>query len=189
MRSGLVVRASDCRNSPGFDPSILRHRGILRAADEAVLKNVHIKKKKKKKSSFKMCICTNKCASWSMIYSVCMQWNLPTIYGNNKEDMFWSIPFVIKPNAGIFKLLRSPGIDSKESIHLAYLARVRILKQSMGARNREEIGLWYRLIARLHRLAESIPGLLKCLKIPALAVRPVYDNPVPTRFLAPHRLF
>jgi hypothetical protein len=32
MRSSLVVRASDCqchsRNSPGFDPRILRHRGI-----------------------------------------------------------------------------------------------------------------------------------------------------------------
>jgi hypothetical protein len=32
MRSSLAVRASDCqcrsRNSPGFDPSILRHSGI-----------------------------------------------------------------------------------------------------------------------------------------------------------------
>jgi hypothetical protein len=32
MRSSLVVRASDCqgqsRNSPEFDPSILRHSGI-----------------------------------------------------------------------------------------------------------------------------------------------------------------
>jgi hypothetical protein len=41
-----------------------------------------------------------------------------------------------------------------------------ILKQSMGARNRVGIGFSY-WPARLHRLAESIPGLLKSLKIPA----------------------
>jgi hypothetical protein len=44
------------------------------------------------------------------------------------------------------------------------------------------IGLSYRP-ARLHRLAESIPGLLKSLKIPTLAGR--YDNAIPTRFLTP----
>jgi hypothetical protein len=37
----------------------------------------------------------------------------------------------------------------------------------MGARNRVGIGLSYRP-ARLHRLAESIPGPLKSLKIPSL---------------------
>ncbi len=44
MRSSRGVRASDfqclCRNSPDFDPSILRHSGICWAADEAVLNNV-----------------------------------------------------------------------------------------------------------------------------------------------------
>ena len=54
-----------------------------------------------------------------------------------------------------------------------------ILEQS---RNRVGIGLSYRP-ARLRRLAESIPRLLKSLKIPPLAVR--YDNPIKTRFLAP----
>jgi hypothetical protein len=39
-------------------------------------------------------------------------------------------------------------------------------KQSMGARNRVGTGLSYRP-ARLHRLAESILGLLKSLKIRA----------------------
>jgi hypothetical protein len=43
--SSLVVRASDCqcrsRNSPGFDPSILRHSEIWGAADEAMLNTVH----------------------------------------------------------------------------------------------------------------------------------------------------
>jgi hypothetical protein len=43
----LVVRASDCqcrsRNSPGFDPSILRHSGIWGAADETVLNTVQKK--------------------------------------------------------------------------------------------------------------------------------------------------
>jgi hypothetical protein len=52
MRSSLVVRASDCqcrsRNSPGFDPGILRHSGIWGAADEAVLNTVHRSKKNAK---------------------------------------------------------------------------------------------------------------------------------------------
>jgi len=43
----------------------------------------------------------------------------------------------------------------------------RNLEQSMAARNRVGIGLPYRL-PMLHRLAESIPGLLKTLKIPSL---------------------
>ncbi len=51
MRSNRLVRASDCqwrsRNSPGFDPSILRHSGIWGAADEAVLNTVHREKNKK----------------------------------------------------------------------------------------------------------------------------------------------
>jgi len=45
MRSIRVVTASDClcqsRNSPGFDPSILRHSRIRAAADEALLNKVH----------------------------------------------------------------------------------------------------------------------------------------------------
>jgi hypothetical protein len=49
MRSSRVVRASGCqcqsRNTPGFDPSILRHSGFRRAADEEVLNNVHKKEK------------------------------------------------------------------------------------------------------------------------------------------------
>ncbi len=57
MRSSRVVRAfnSQCRsrNCPGFDPSILRHSGILGAADEAVLNTVQKKKKSQKKSPFK----------------------------------------------------------------------------------------------------------------------------------------
>ncbi len=42
-----------------------------------------------------------------------------------------------------------------------------ILEQSMGARNRVGIGLSYRP-SRLHRQAESIPGLLKSLEIPSM---------------------
>jgi hypothetical protein len=51
--------------------------------------------------------------------------------------------------ADFVKFLRGPGIDFKESISPAY------------------VGLSYRP-ARLHRLAESIPGLLKRLQIQAL---------------------
>jgi hypothetical protein len=82
--------------------------------------------------------------------------------------------------ARIFKLLRIPGIDSKESIPKAYVAwraRAGIFKQSMGGRNQVGIGLSYRLgIQSL----ESIPELLKRLKI-----RAQYDKPTPLRFLAP----
>jgi hypothetical protein len=77
---------------------------------------------------------------------------------------------------GIFKLIhiRCPGKDSKESIPSAYVACAGIFKQSMGARNQVGIGLLYRP-AMLYRLAESIPGLLKSLKIPSLAGR--YHKP------------
>ncbi len=54
MRSSLVVRASDgqcrIRNSPGFDPSILRHSEIWGKADEEVLNKVHKRKKKNPKN-------------------------------------------------------------------------------------------------------------------------------------------
>ncbi len=44
MRCSRVARASDSqcrsRNCPGFDPSNLRHSGILGASDEAVLNKV-----------------------------------------------------------------------------------------------------------------------------------------------------
>jgi hypothetical protein len=52
----------------------------------------------------------------------------------------------------------------------------------MKASNRLGMGLSYRP-ARLHRLAESIPGLLRSLKIPSLAGG--YDNPITIQFLAP----
>jgi hypothetical protein len=42
-----------------------------------------------------------------------------------------------------------------------------IVKQSMGAKNQVVIGLSY-WPARIHRLEESIPGLLESLKIPSL---------------------
>jgi hypothetical protein len=49
--SSRVVRASGCqcqsRNSPEFDPSILRHSGILGVEDEAALNNVLVHKKEK----------------------------------------------------------------------------------------------------------------------------------------------
>ncbi len=46
------------------------------------------------------------------------------------------------------------------------LTVLEFLEQLMGARNRVGIGLSYRP-ARLHRLVESIPGLLKRLQIRA----------------------
>ncbi len=84
----------------------------------------------------------------------------------------------IKPRARIFKLLRIPRIDSKESIppaFVAWRASDRFFNQSVGTRNRVGIGLSY---------LGSILGLLKSLKI-----RAQYDNPISTMFLAPHKLF
>ncbi len=74
----------------------------------------------------------------------------------------------------IFKHLRSPGIDFKESIPPAYVACAGILQQYVGARNRVGIGLSYRP-ARLHRLAESNPWN---------SLNYLYENHIPTRFLA-----
>ncbi len=55
MRSCRVVRASGCqcrsRNSPGFDPSILRHSGIRGATDGLVLNTVHRREKNQKNPS------------------------------------------------------------------------------------------------------------------------------------------
>jgi hypothetical protein len=62
----------------------------------------------------------------------------------------------------------------------AYVACAGILNISIGPRNRVGIWLAYRP-AKLHRLVESISGLLKSLKISSLAGR--YDNPIPTQFL------
>jgi hypothetical protein len=50
-----------------------------------------------------------------------------------------------------------------------------ILEQSMGARNQVGIGLPYRP-ARLHRLAESIPGLFKSLKIPSQDIKDLVES-------------
>jgi hypothetical protein len=59
MRSGLVVRASDCQctscNGPGFDPSIRRHSGIWGAADEAVPNIVRTNILKKASNIFALC--------------------------------------------------------------------------------------------------------------------------------------
>jgi hypothetical protein len=53
MRLSQVVTASGCQcQSPGFDPSILRHSVIWEAADEAVLNNVHKNKKFRKITPF-----------------------------------------------------------------------------------------------------------------------------------------
>ncbi len=46
VRLGLLTEQPvDIKASPGFDLSILRHRGIWGAADEAVLNTVHRRKK------------------------------------------------------------------------------------------------------------------------------------------------
>ncbi len=61
--------------------------------------------------------------------------------------------------ASLFRL--SPHFPSP-----AIMYRAEIFKKSMGARNRVGIGLSYRP-TRLHKLAESIPGFYKRLKIRA----------------------
>jgi hypothetical protein len=66
-------------------------------------------------------------------------------------------------------------------MHLRHLVhRAGIFKKSMGTRHRVGIGLSYRP-ARLHRLAESIPGLHNRLKIRALYT--ANESPHPSRIL------
>jgi hypothetical protein len=71
--------------------------------------------------------------------------------------------------ARICKRLRSPGIASKESIPLAYVA------WRAGTSNR--------VVVPARRAGNRFLGSLKGLQIRALAGR--YDKPIPTRFLAP----
>jgi hypothetical protein len=94
--------------------------------------------------------------------------------------------------AGI--LVQSMWVRNRVGKGLLYRpASAGILGQSMGARNREGIGLSYRP-ARLHRLAESIPfesipGLLKNLKIPFLYSKMNTDrNSVPKDLKKKNRL-
>ncbi len=68
-----LLRVSDClfrsRNSPWFDPSILRHSGIWRAADEAVLN---------KKNSKNLPFCLNMCIDVSLYRPLnkCLYWRI-----------------------------------------------------------------------------------------------------------------
>ncbi len=59
MRSSIVVRASNyqcrSRNSPRFDPSVLRHSEIWEATDKAVLKTEHKKIQKYPPVNYKKC--------------------------------------------------------------------------------------------------------------------------------------
>ncbi len=79
IKSSLVVRASDCqcrsRNSPGFDPSFLRHSGIWGAADEAVLNTVQ-----RKKNPQKILLLTAEARERSGIPDPQHSMNLPVIF-------------------------------------------------------------------------------------------------------------
>ncbi len=81
---------------------------------------------------------------------------------------------------------------SSPFIHLCKFTCAGFLVQSMRARKQIEIGFSYRP-ARLQRLAESIPGLRKSLKIPALgpSLHPQSPSLYPRGFslnalMAPH---
>jgi hypothetical protein len=83
-----------------------------------------------------------------------------------------------KVRARIFKLLRSPRIDSKESISPAYVARAHICKRLRRPGIDSE---------------DSIPPAYAAWQAGTLSARQAgnrflagrYDNPLPTRFLAP----
>ncbi len=92
-----LFRVSDCqcrsRNSPGFDPSILRHIGIWRAADEAVLNKVHFKKSPFLFKYVYRCVSAYKCmlvqaylcvyvSAWIYVQYQCIRIN-PAVIGKN----------------------------------------------------------------------------------------------------------
>jgi hypothetical protein len=120
-----VVRASGyrclCRISPGFDPSILRHSGIRAAADEAVLNNVHTKKKCKK-SPF-----------------IIEYWTFKNVIYRSAEEQ------LLKLRKYEYQMFLDNKLPPPFSSARAQAARYSagIFKQSMGARNRLGIGLSY----------------------------------------------
>ncbi len=84
MRSSRMVRAPDCQchakycnNSPGFDPSILRHSGIRGVADEAVLNKILYKSKK---LSLKIYLCIKHCAVYQQNTNVDNNANVKNFY-------------------------------------------------------------------------------------------------------------
>ncbi len=93
MRSGLVVRASDCQctscNGPGFDPSILRHSGTWGAADESVSVAEYCTEKKenipqkilKKKINFVNAY--DRYGSQFILLIACWIWNGADIHDDN----------------------------------------------------------------------------------------------------------
>jgi hypothetical protein len=89
--------------------------------------------------------------------------------------------------ARICKRLRSPGIDSKETIPLSNVAWASICKRlrSPGIDSKEPIPLANAAYARICKRLRS-PGInSKELIPPAYALAGLYNNPIPARFLAP----
>jgi hypothetical protein len=85
--------------------------------------------------------------------------------------LFLLIPFLTKCLPHVLEFWTRAR--NRVGIGLPYRpASAGILEQSMGSRDRIGKGL-SRRPARLHRLAESIPVLLKSLKIPSLYSRPL----------------
>jgi hypothetical protein len=84
--------------------------------------------------------------------------------------MFFKVHLILtifKPQRWRFRVYKNWVVLCKDSTKEKKKTCAGILEQSMGAKNRVGIGLLYRP-AWLHRLAESIPGLHKSLKIPPL---------------------
>jgi hypothetical protein len=88
---------------------------------------------------------------------------------NRKVNQMWArLTLSLTIRARICKLLRSPGIDSKEAIPQSYVACAEILEESIGARNRVGIEL---LVPACQATKaggidslDSVPGLLKNFK-------------------------
>jgi hypothetical protein len=112
----------------------------------------------------------------------------------SRDRFFFYLHRVRNSCARIFKLLRSPRIDFKESIPPACVACVGNFSHTMGARNQVGIGLLYRpsslssLPTQFQtRFLELIPRPIAGLKFstPGGTVRQHYSYSVPS----PHRLF
>ncbi len=104
---------------------------------------------------------------------------------------FLCVPFrLFQSRARIFKLLRSPGIDSKELIPPAYVAwrawdENLSLAMGRGINSRNRVWNW---VAKLHRLSGRYDNPMPTwflAPIAGLKLPTLYDNPIPTRFLAP----
>ncbi len=102
MRASRVVRASECqcrsRNSPRFNPGILRHTGFWGAADEAVLNNVLFVSQYKGITMYSTAhVCKRKFHNFANLRHICA-------VQNKSSSTFWKSFFSVLRSFGFYDM-------------------------------------------------------------------------------------